>query len=364
MNKKWQCSMLKQISSFTVVTIASLLASFLVCAKSLAENNLVVVVYHHVSIHTPATTSISPDTFKSHVEYMVDNHNVVALPEALAAIKAGQSLPAKAIAITFDDGFADIFENGHPILKQYDLPYTVFINPSVIDVQANQLSWQQVKLMQSENVTFANHTMDHLHLLDRLPSESQQDWQNRIWQNIEQAERQITQQTGVSLKMLAYPFGEYDSSIQAMLAQAGYIGLGQHSGAINSNSDFTALPRFPAAGRYANLKTLKTKLASLAYARIESSVTNPDRGQNRQFPDVTLTIDEPDTRLKQVSCFYQGNTLPLTVSHNTISFKHGYALPVGRSRVNCTAPSKQQPGRYYWYSQPFFIADDQGHYPD
>jgi len=30
-------------------------------------------------------------------------------------------------------------------------------------------------------------------------------------------------------------------------------------------------------------------------------------------------------------------------------------LPIGRVRSNCTAPSISQPGRYYWYSKPWFI---------
>jgi hypothetical protein len=35
-------------------------------------------------------------------------------------------------------------------------------------------------------------------------------------------------------------------------------------------------------------------------------------------------------------------------------------LPVGRVRCNCTAASISKPGRYYWYSKPWFILKEGG----
>jgi hypothetical protein len=52
------------------------------------------------------------------------------------------------------------------------------------------------------------------------------------------------------------------------------------------------------------------------------------------------------------------------VDGEKVSFAIESTLPVGRSRVNCTAPSKSMAGRFYWYSMPFFLADDNGRYPD
>jgi hypothetical protein len=42
----------------------------------------------------------------------------------------------------------------------------------------------------------------------------------------------------------------------------------------------------------------------------------------------------------------------------TITFSD--ALPVGRVRCNCTAPSISQQGRFYWYSKPWFILHENG----
>lgn len=50
---------------------------------------------------------ISPPSFERHVKYLVSNYRVLSLPDAVAALRAGKSLPPNAVAITFDDGYAD-----------------------------------------------------------------------------------------------------------------------------------------------------------------------------------------------------------------------------------------------------------------
>ena len=84
-----------------------------------------ILLYHHVANDTPASTSISPAQFEQHMAYINEHHTVLPLTEIVAAIKAGKSLPANALAITFDDGYKNILTNGHPILRRYDFPYTI-----------------------------------------------------------------------------------------------------------------------------------------------------------------------------------------------------------------------------------------------
>lgn len=50
---------------------------------------------------------ISPGAFEQHVKYLAANYRVLSLPDAVAMIRDGVQLPANAVAITFDDGYAD-----------------------------------------------------------------------------------------------------------------------------------------------------------------------------------------------------------------------------------------------------------------
>ena len=326
--------------------------------------NAAILLYHHVSSSTPASTSISPETFKSHMEYLETHHTVVPLQDVVSAIQNNTTLPEKAVAITFDDGYANILDNAHPILAEMDFPYTVFINPNEIGVGPQQLTWEQVVAMHNDGVVFANHTLDHLHMLNGEQEMGERTWLDTVWQNVESAEQKIADRLDISLKYLAFPFGEYNTALANKLEAEGYVGFGQHSGAVGPNSDMQALPRFPAAGPYANLATLKTKLNSLAMPVTHTTHQNPRMTQRRLTSPISLTIDSDDVRLSQVNCFFSGKPIETNIEGNVLTFSVNEMLPVGRSRVNCTAPSNTQAGRYYWYSTPFFVADEKGNYPD
>ncbi|WP_334019513.1 polysaccharide deacetylase family protein [Alteromonas sp. S015] len=326
--------------------------------------NAAILLYHHVSSSTPASTSISPEVFKSHMEYLDAHHTVVSLQDIVEAIKYNTTLPENAVAITFDDGYANILDNAHPILADLGFPYTVFINPDEIGVGPKQLTWEQVIAMHNNGVVFANHTLDHLHMLNDEQTKGERAWLEKVWQNVESAEKKIEEKLGISLKYLAYPFGEYNTALTNKLKAEGYIGFGQHSGAVGPTSDMQALPRFPAAGPYANLATLKTKLNSLAMPVTQSSHKDPRMTARNLSSPISLTIDSDDVRLSQVNCFFGGDSIETGTKENVLTFTLNETLPVGRSRVNCTAPSKTQVGRYYWYSTPFFVADEDGNYPD
>ncbi|AWL10591.1 hypothetical protein HMF8227_00083 [Saliniradius amylolyticus] len=323
----------------------------------------VILQYHHVSTSMPASTSISPEDFERHMAYLDEHHQVIPLKVMVELLQDGQPLPPKAVAITFDDGYRNILDNGHPILKEYDFPYTIFINPALIGTSHQQLDWKQVKAMAKENVTFANHTTDHRHLLARQDGESQQAWLNRVSEDLIAAERQIEQQLGYSLNYLAYPYGEFNQDIQALIEEMGYVGFGQHSGAIASYSDFTALPRYPAAGNYSNLNTLKLKLNSLAMP-ITSEPPKAALAHQHSAPEWSITLDLSDIRPHQFACYFGGDTLSLKWQEEQVQISLPESLSPGRSRVNCTAPSKRDHTRYYWYSQPFFVPTADGRWLD
>lgn len=326
-------------------------------------DNAVILQYHHVADDTPAITSTRPDVFAEHMAYLAEHYHVLPLKTIINALKTGTLLPDRTIAITFDDGYANIFEHAHPIMRQYNFPYTIFVNPPAIGLAGNQLTWKQIAIMGSQGADFANHTLDHVHLLDRLDDETEAEWLTRVVNNIERAEKQLTNQIGYSLKYLAYPFGEFNTALKDALVERGYVSFAQYSGGVSSFSDFGAIPRFPAGGRYANLKTLRTKMASLAFPVIKNSITEPLVTNNMPV-NMELTLDNRDFYMSMVSCFWQGERMQTTRNGNVLTVPLPEKFPTGRSRINCTAPSKEHTGRFYWYSQPFFKARADGSFPD
>ena len=355
-------SILNRLAAKTMLLIFIAASSFNnSVAAARAESHATILLYHHVSSQTPPSTSIATAQFKTHLEYLHDNHVVLPLTQIIEALKNDKALPDKAVAITFDDGYRNILDNGHPLLQALNMPYTIFISPTLIGKQAGQLTWDEVKSMATQGVTFANHTSYHDHLLARQEDESQTQWLKRVVQDIEFAETQLEQQLGYSLKYLAYPYGEYNLMLKNELEKNGFTGFGQQSGGVSSYSDFGALPRFPAAGVYANLNSLKTKMASLAMP-----VTSPPIEPLRQIdeqPTITLTLDSSQVKPARINCFYNNQPLELQRSQSAFSFTIPEPLKAGRTRVNCTAPSGQK-GRFHWFSQAFVIPTADGVFLD
>lgn len=245
-------------------TLVMILTCALLSINTWAKDNAVILLYHHVSHSTPGVTSVSPETFREHMQYLAEHHQVLPLKEVIETLQNKQPLSDKAVVITFDDGYKNIYNNAHPILKEFSFPYTIFINPPLIGKVSYQLDWQQVKIMANEGASFANHGSQHSHMLTKNKSESEESWLRRSLLEIETAETILKNNLGYSLKYFAYPYGEFDLKLKNRLKASGYIGFAQHSGAIASYSDFSALPRYPSAGIYSNIQSLKVKLNSLA----------------------------------------------------------------------------------------------------
>jgi hypothetical protein len=181
---------------------------------------------------------------------------------------------------------------------------------------------------------------------------------------IETAETILKNNLGYSLKYFAYPYGEFDFKLKNRLRAYGYIGFAQHSGAIASYSDFSALPRYPSAGIYSNIQSLKVKLNSLAMPVDSVSPYDPKVELYSDSEILSFSIKTEDLIPQQINCFQNGQTLSKSLKGNTISVDIIPITQPGRHRVNCTAPSIKEKGRYYWFSQPFFMPTIEGKWLD
>lgn len=323
-------------------------------SQAMPKNGAVILQYHHVSNHTPKSTSVTPEQFSAQMEYLADNNfNVVPLTEVISAIRANKALPDNTVAITFDDGYRDIAKNAHPILKAFGFPYTLFVAVEPIKHHfGDMMSWQELTALAKDGADIANHSWDHSHLIKHKPDETTSQWLTRVEKNILQTEAAIKQGTGQSLKILAYPYGEYNTDIQQMLIKQGFSAVGQQSGAAGVYSELTALPRFPVAGPYADLSSLKVKINSLNMPVLRQNITDPELKNGVYRPELKIKLAMTDIYPQQLMCFIQGQGAkkPIWIAKDEFSIQADKDLPIGRSRYNCTAPSKTN-GRYYWFSQ-------------
>lgn len=320
----------------------------------------VVIQYHHVDTVTPAATSISPDVFAEHMTYLADNGFAVwPLPRLLHSLKSGEVLPDKVIAITFDDGYKSVYTHAVPLLHKHHFPFSVFINTKLVG-RSGYMSWGELSELVRQGNTVANHTASHPHLVRLLDKESESHWHARITQEMTEAEKVLRNKLGQTPGLLAYPYGEYDQRVEAIARELGLLAFAQHSGAFDQHVDWQAIPRFAFGGQYTALKRFIEKVNSLPMPLSEAFVSD-DSGQRLVDPLLpqhatrpTLTLRLQTARLAQaINCYASGQgRIAVEVNGRTITTRPTHDLPVGRSRINCTASSEQR-GRFYWYSAFF-----------
>lgn len=95
---------------------------------------LSILIFHRVLAETDPLfpSEVTVKTFDTHMGLLRSVFNVLPLTEAVARLKAG-TLPARAAAITFDDGYADNYTHALPVLQKHGLHATFFIATSYLD---------------------------------------------------------------------------------------------------------------------------------------------------------------------------------------------------------------------------------------
>jgi len=322
----------------------------------------VILQYHHVSDNTPASTSISPTQFQVHMQYLEDNgFNVVPLSTIVNSMKGNSALPDKTVAITFDDAYIDILTNAKPILDRFGYSYTIFVNPGIIEAkQTNYLNWQQLKTMADNGAIIANHGYQHDSLTRPKNNLSLDKWLAEYEYDLNRAESLIKENIGHSYRYFAYPYGEYTPVIQQWLKQNNFIGFSQQSGAVGSFTDMSAIPRYPASKPYDSIAGLRDKLNSLAFNISLEGQNAETIFVHKALKSATFNVELIDFNKRQLNCYVSGLGKQKVQWLNDYQFKIEFSgdLPIGRVRCNCTAPSIEKHGRYYWYSKPWFILNN------
>lgn len=114
----------------------------LVC--NIIDFPVVVLCYHRVATRHSDMNSVvvSPDNFRVHMDYLKRNFRIVRFEEKW------EHLDKPAVAVTFDDGYADNLTEALPILEEMGIPATFFISSENIDTR-NEFWWDALERMVS-----------------------------------------------------------------------------------------------------------------------------------------------------------------------------------------------------------------------
>jgi peptidoglycan/xylan/chitin deacetylase (PgdA/CDA1 family) len=320
------------------------------------EKEVVCFVYHRFGDARYPTTNVSVRDFEMHLKYLVENDfQVLTFSQAIAYLQSEQPSRQTAV-ITIDDGYKSFFVNALPLLKQYNIPATLFINTKTVG-GGDYMTWEELKDVVRLNIEIGNHTHSHDFFLNLPASPRYKTFKDEI----EQSQSIIEKNLDLQPIVFSYPYGEFDNEMKKIVKQAGFVAAAaQNSGVMASGSDIFQCPRFPMSEAYSSGKQFAEKASMHALQILEQSPesfllkeTNP--------PVLTLTLSQGDLNLKELQCFVQGGECEIKVleSRNestTLSLRARKPL-TARRRTLYTLTVRDKRGKWYWFSHLWINPD-------
>jgi len=145
--------MLKKLKQVTLQSLKSTGVSALVQDSRWRRQRLLILAYHGISMidehEWNGSQYISPETLLTRMQQLKRSRcAVLPLGEAVERLYRND-LPDRAVALTFDDGFADFYHRAFPIISEFGFPVTLYLttfysyyNRPVFDVVCSYLLWR------------------------------------------------------------------------------------------------------------------------------------------------------------------------------------------------------------------------------
>ena len=202
-----------------------------------------ILLYHRIAelkndLHLLA---VLPDNFREHLKYLKNNFRVIPLAQLTNEINA-KKITNDTVTITFDDGYMDNCYYAMPILKEFNLPATIFITTNPNSSTGDQLlNDEKIKILSGiELIELGSHTLNHPRL-SKIPSIEQE-------KEILESKSKLESVINRPVDGFAYPFGDEKSFTKEttnLVKKSGfhYACANIHE-RVTNHSDIFALPRY------------------------------------------------------------------------------------------------------------------------
>ncbi len=184
-----------------------------------------ILTYHKISPVDKQSiypgTFVPPALFEKHLRHLARSGF-----ETMPLVSLfGDSMPAKPIVLTFDDGFQDYSTTAYPALQRYGFNGTVFL---VADLLGQQNEWDMkigdvgyplmsvdtIRRLHEGGTEFGSHTRTH----SRLTSDTDAHQEEEIVDSQTVLEREL----GFPIETFCYPYGSYNETSVNLARKAGY----------------------------------------------------------------------------------------------------------------------------------------------
>lgn len=261
-----------------------------------ANRRNVVLMYH--SVGEPSRFgNVSPSRLRRDLEYVDERFTVVDLP----AVLSNPTIGPKRVAITFDDGYRSFYRHAFPIVRDLEVPVTVFIPVGLVDKDTTfsyRLSYspdafenfnvvspafdqsdpprlmtsdQLETLVTSDQVTLGNHTRTH-------PDLSAITDRQTLADEIGSARDTLESNFDITVDRLCFPYGRYNRDVLEVVRESHDFAVTTRPRPVGDDPDPHRIPRLTA---HLSESALRWDLSGLRW-RLSDYFGSIDYGDDRE----------------------------------------------------------------------------------
>lgn len=309
-------------------------------------------IYHRFDEQRYPSTNIAAEIFKQQLDYLKENSiEVISLTDIAAKLNSGQTLPVHAVALCADDSYRSFYDVAMPLLRQYDFPFTLFVNTDAVGTNG-YLSWSEIRQLHAEGIEIGNHTASHAYLVEMEENERYSEWRKRIKQDILRAQDALELNLGFRPQLFAYTFGEYSDYVIEIIEELGFsAAYAQQSGIIHDQHSVFNLPRFPMGGPFATMEGFVSKSKMLPLVVQQQEPSSPVIAENP--PTLTIKLKDNTVAVGRINCFVQGENRCWVEDYPQRGegwYRIKAEQPLTGRRNKFTLTTQLADGRWAWFS--------------
>jgi peptidoglycan/xylan/chitin deacetylase (PgdA/CDA1 family) len=254
------------------------------------------------------------EQFRKELKYIKKYFYPLKISDLIRSLESNEAYPKNSVAITVDDGYMDFYDLALPVLKEMDIPATVFIVAHLVEnngwIWNDKVHYITDCIKEANNKIYSEISMElksslkslPVHQRDRKIENISKEYNVNIpsnppfryrlmswnqlrdlaktglveigshscthpimsllndeesWYEIKKSKQMISERLNLEVLSFCFPngmIGDYHKKHKEMLKQANYIcGIASHFGYVQKNSDYYALPRIGGGGSDFNL---------------------------------------------------------------------------------------------------------------
>lgn len=174
-------------------------------------------------------------------------YRVLDMDTVLASLQGKQKIPARAVALTFDDGYENFYEYAYPVLQAYNFPAMVYLISERIGQNAEWfaddgrdtpplMTRKRIRQLRKAGIDFGSHAARHVKLAEVDHAIAKDE--------IHGSKASLELLLDEEIRHFCYPYGSHNPELVEEVRRAGYASaVSCQRAAATSEFDAMALPR-------------------------------------------------------------------------------------------------------------------------